>query len=78
MADNWIAGAVRHKGALTEAAKRAGKSKQAEAETESHSGNPKTRGRGILGMRFLTEKRPAKLRGLVTTLARRAEGDFHK
>jgi len=50
---NWIQGAVKHPGALTEAAKRAGKSKREEAEEESHSSNPKTRGRGILGLRFM-------------------------
>ena len=53
MAKDWIKGAVKHPGALTRAAAQHGKSKQAEAEEESHSSNPKIRGRGLLGMRFL-------------------------
>lgn len=54
----WIGSAVRHPGALTEAAKRHGVSKKEEAERESHSSNPKIRSRGNLGKRFLgTAKR---------------------
>lgn len=49
---NWIAGAVKHPGALTAAAKRAG-SKLEEADKESNSLNPKIRARGALGKRFL-------------------------
>ncbi len=50
---NWIKGAVRHKGALTAAAKRNGVSKLQEAEKESHSSNPSIRARGNLGKRFI-------------------------
>lgn len=50
---NWIQGAVKHPGALTRAAKQHGVSKREEAEKESHSSNPKIRGRGLLGLRFM-------------------------
>jgi hypothetical protein len=46
-------GAVKHPGALTEAAKRHGRSKVEEARIESHSTDPHIRGRGILGLRFM-------------------------
>lgn len=49
----WLRGAVRHPGALTEAAKENGVSKLQEAEKESHSNNPSIRGRGALGVRFI-------------------------
>jgi hypothetical protein len=50
---NWIAGAVKHPGALSRAAAKAGRSKREEAEKESHSSNPKIRARGNLGKRFM-------------------------
>lgn len=50
---NWISKAVKHPGALTQAAKTRGVSKKQEAEKESHSSNPKIRARGILGKRFI-------------------------
>ena len=50
---NWIQKAVKHPGALTAAAKRAGVSKLQEAEKESHSSNPHIRARGALGKRFI-------------------------
>lgn len=53
MAKDWIAGAVKHPGALTEAARRNGRSKLAEAEAEKHSKSPKIRARGALGERFI-------------------------
>ncbi len=56
MADKWIQKAVKHPGALTEAAKRHGKSKLQEAEAESHSSNPHIRARGVLGKRFIKGK----------------------
>lgn len=49
----WIQGAVKHPGALTEAARRNGRSKLQEAEAESHSSNPSIRARGNLGKRFI-------------------------
>jgi len=52
----WIQGAVKHPGALTEAARRNGKSKLQEAEAESHSSNPSIRARGNLGKRFIQHK----------------------
>jgi hypothetical protein len=52
----WIQGAVRHKGALTAAAKAHGRSKLQEAETEKHSKNPKIRARGALGERFIKKE----------------------
>lgn len=50
---NWIAGAVKHPGALTAAARRRGVSKLQEAESESHSSNKSIRARGNLGRRFI-------------------------
>ena len=50
---NWIAGAVKHPGALTRAAQQNGKSKLQEAEAESHSSDPSIRARGALGKRFI-------------------------
>lgn len=49
----WIQGAVKHPGALTEAAKEHGVSKLQEAEKESHSSDPHIRSRGLLGKRFI-------------------------
>ena len=49
----FIQGAIKHPGALTAAARASGRSKLAEAEKESHSSNPSTRGRGALGLRFM-------------------------
>lgn len=49
----WIQGAVKHPGALTEAAHRHGRSKLQEAEVESHSKNKSIRARGILGKRLI-------------------------
>jgi hypothetical protein len=51
---NFIKKAVKHPGALTAAAKRHGLSTSEEAEKESHSTNPHTRTRGILGKRFIS------------------------
>lgn len=45
--------AIKHPGALTNAAKRAGVSKQQEAAKESHSSDPSIRARGILGKRLM-------------------------
>jgi hypothetical protein len=49
----WIQRAVKHPGRLTRAAERHGVSKREEAVRESHSSNPSTRARGILGLRFM-------------------------
>lgn len=49
----WVQRAVKHPGALTEAAERHGVSKREEAERESHSSDPHIRSRGNLGKRFL-------------------------
>ena len=49
----WLRGAVKHPGALTEAAHEHGVSKLQEAEKESHSSNPRIRSRGALGIRFI-------------------------
>lgn len=53
---HWIAGAVRHPGALTRAAAQHGVSKLQEAEKEKHSSNPKIRARGALGERFIKHR----------------------
>jgi hypothetical protein len=53
---HWIQGAVKHPGALSAAAKRSGRSKLQEAETESHSSNPHIRARGALGLRFIKKE----------------------
>ncbi len=52
----WIQKAVKHPGALSRAAERAGRSKLQEAEKESHSSNPHIRARGNLGKRFIKGK----------------------
>ena len=52
----WIQGAVKHPGALTEAAKEHGVSKLQEAEKESHSSDPHIRARGLLGKRFIKKE----------------------
>lgn len=52
---DWIAGAVRHPGALKAAAARAGRSTREEASVESHSANPHIRARGLLGKRFINK-----------------------
>lgn len=49
----WIGRAVKHPGRLTEAAARAGVSKQEEARKWAHSSDPSKRGAGILGERFM-------------------------
>ena len=46
-------GAIKHPGALTAAAHEHGVSKMEEAEHESHSDNPHTRDRGLLGIRLI-------------------------
>lgn len=48
--------AIKHPGALTAAAKRAGRSKIEEAEHEAHSSNRHIRSRGILGERLIKGK----------------------
>lgn len=50
----WVQGAIKHPGALKEAAKRNNRSTRQEAEVESHSSNPHIRARGALGLRFIT------------------------
>lgn len=52
----FIQKAIKHPGALTAAAKRHGVSKLQEAEKESDSKNPKIRGRGALGLRFIKKE----------------------
>lgn len=50
---NFIAKAVKHPGALTEAAERNGRSKLEEAKVEAHSSDPHIAARGRLGERFI-------------------------
>jgi hypothetical protein len=50
---HWIGGAVKRPGALTREASSSGRSKLQQAEHDAHSSNPHTRGRGLLGERFL-------------------------
>lgn len=45
--------AIKHPGALTRDAKRAGRSKLEQAKVESHSSNPHIRARGLLGKRLI-------------------------
>ena len=49
----WIQNAVKKPGALTEQARRNGVSKREQAERDADSSNPKLRGRGLLGLRFM-------------------------
>jgi hypothetical protein len=51
--DKWIGGAVRHKGSLTRAAKKHGRSTLAEAKAEEKSPNKKIASRGRLALRFM-------------------------
>lgn len=53
---HWLAGAIRHPGALSAAAKRSGLSKMQEAEKEAKSSNPHIRARGPLGERLIRKK----------------------
>ena len=53
---NWISGAVKHPGALTAEAQASGRSKLEQAEHDAKSSNPKIRGRGLLGERFIKHK----------------------
>lgn len=62
MEKKWIQGAVKHPGALTEAAKRNGRSKLQEAEIESHSSDPSIRSRGNLGLRFMGHAKHGNIR----------------
>lgn len=52
----WIQSAVKHPGALTQAAKQSGRSKLQEAQHEAKSSNPHIRARGLLGERFIKHK----------------------
>lgn len=49
----WIQGAVKRPGKLTAEAQASGRSKLQQAEVDSHSSDPSTRGRGLLGKRFI-------------------------
>ena len=49
---NWIAGAVKHPGAVIKAAKREGESVAQEAKDEANSPNKKIAARGRLALRF--------------------------
>jgi hypothetical protein len=53
---HWIAGAVSHPGALTKEAQASGRSKLEQAEHDAKSSNPKIRGRGLLGERFIRKQ----------------------
>lgn len=53
MAKDWISGAVKHKGRLTAAAKKHGRSTLAEAKVEAKSSNKKTAALGRLALRFM-------------------------
>lgn len=50
------AGAIKHPGALTEAAHEHGVSTRQEAQRETHSDNPHIRSRGYLGLRLIKHK----------------------
>jgi hypothetical protein len=54
MAGKWIQRALKpeHKGIEIEKAKEHGVSTHEQLEKDSHSSNPKVRGRGLLGLRF--------------------------
>ena len=48
----WIQGAVKHPGIEKAKARRAGISTHEQLEKDSHSPDPTTHGRGLLGLRF--------------------------
>jgi hypothetical protein len=52
MAKKWIQKAVKHPGVEKAKAKRNGISTHEQLERDSHSSDPTTRGRGLLGLRF--------------------------
>lgn len=55
MAKKWLQGAIKdHSHPVVRAAKEHGISTLQEAERESHSSNPKIRGRGSLGIRLIS------------------------
>lgn len=49
----WIGSAVTHPGKLTAEAQASGRSKLDQAEHDAKSSNSSTRGRGLLGERFI-------------------------
>ena len=60
--DKWIQGAVKHKGSLTRAAKKHGRSTSAEAKVESKSPNKKIAARGRLALRFMGKVKHGKIK----------------
>lgn len=60
--DFWIQGAVKHKGSLTAAAERHGKSTSEEAKEESKSPNKKIAARGRLALRFMGKAKHGNIR----------------
>lgn len=60
--DKWIQGAVKHKGSLTRAAKKHGRSTSAEAKAEVKSPNKKIASRGRLAMRFMGKAKHGNIR----------------
>jgi hypothetical protein len=50
MAKHWIAGAIKHPGVETAKAKANGVSTHQQLEKDSHSSNPQTKRRGVLGL----------------------------
>lgn len=64
--ENWVASAVKHKGSLTRAARKHGRSVLAEAKAESHSPNRKIAARGRLALRFKGKAKKGNFKKQVT------------
>lgn len=56
MAKKWLQGAIKHEGLLGKEASASGRPEIKQAEHDSHSSNPSTRGRGLLGIRLIRKK----------------------
>lgn len=68
--DKWIQGAVEHKGSLTRAAKKHGRSTLAEARVEEKSPSKKISSRGRLALRFIGKAKHGNIKKAKSTRKR--------
>lgn len=69
--DQWIQGAVKHKGRLTAAAKKHGRSALAEAKVEAKSSDKKIASRGRLALRFMGKAKHGNIKKSKAKMATR-------
>jgi hypothetical protein len=62
MSGDWIEHSIKHKGSLTRAAKKHGRSTSAEAKVEVKSPNKKIASRGRLALRFMGKAKHGNLK----------------